>query len=1385
MENLKSNGETHSAIGAATVELTFEKRISCLNGLRRICHFTALLVLCLMGLSPASAHEFKVLVFSKTAAFRHASIPDGIAMIQSLGTNNGFIVHATEDATAFTDTNLTQYSAVVFLSTTGDVLDINQQGAFERFIRSGKGYVGIHSASDTEYSWPWYGQLVGAYFNNHPSQQTATNLVLDRAHPSTAGLPERWVRFDEWYNFQSNPRGSVHVLATLDEKSYAPGTGAMGYDHPIAWCHNFDGGRSWYTGGGHTSASFSEPLFRQHVLGGILWAAGDVEGDAGATIDSNFQKTVLDSAPSNPMELAVAADGRVFYIERGGAVKIWKPQTATTVLAAQIPVFSQLEDGLIGLTLDPGFMTNNWLYLYYSPAGATPRQYLSRFTMNGDVMNLASEKILLIASTQRDQCCHSGGSLAFGPDGTLYVSVGDNTNPFESDGYCPTDERPGRSAWDAQKSSSNGNDLRGKILRIKPETNGTYSIPPGNLFPPGTPNTRPEIYVMGNRNPFRIAVDSATGWLYWGEVGPDSGADSATRGPRGHDEWNQARTAGNYGWPYFVANNKAYIEYDFATLISGAAYNPNFPTNNSPNNTGPLVLPPARPAWIWYAGGNSTEFPQVNQVTTGGRTAMAGPVYHFNTNGVAARRLPAYYDNTHFIYEWSRNFIREVKLDASGNILAINPFLPTFTFTRPMDMEIGPDGAIYMIEWGTGFNGNNADAKIIRIDYVAGNRTPVIVASATPDSGSAPLVVNFSSAGTFDPDPQDTLSFAWSFFGNNVTNSTSANPTFTYTNAGSYAPQLKVYDSSGNVSVRNFTIIVGNHRPTTAITRPPNGAVFDWSDTISFTASATDFEDGSTTNGTINCTNLNMELSVGHADHAHGLAQLLGCTGSFVTPPGHGDEADNLYLVFRASYTDKGAPGVPTLLGSSTSLVRPRRMQAEYFTSDSGVSTYITPDTDGALEVMNIDHGDWVSVYPMNFTNLTGATFRVAAAGAGGQIEIRLGGTNGTLLTTATIPPTANNYTNVTVAFTNPGGTHEVFFVFKASPGATDLFRWNWIQFAGPGIGIAAAPDLTPPTVIFERPASGASFNVGQTVPVVVSVTDNLLVATREFYVDGVLQTLTGTSPYSLQVTGLLAGAHSLSMRASDYAGNRTTNTVALNLVNTVLPKGPYGGVAHRLPCRIELENFDQGGSGFGYFDTSGGNSGGAYRTAENVDIQSTTDSAGGLFNVGWINSTDWLEYTVTIPTGGVYTAQLRAAAQVSAPGIVTATLSGNTIGTFNIPNTGGWQTWATVTLTNLNLPAATNVPLRLTSTGTNGFLHNLNWIEFTYVPPPMLTPVVEWTTVLPGGFVTLSNAVVNTNTRSVLVPRSGNSKFYRLRSNYPTQITNIQTSGTNLLLKY
>ncbi|WP_433365376.1 ThuA domain-containing protein [Streptosporangium sp. CA-115845] len=242
---------------------------------------TALLVVTIRLGAPAMAADpaYKVLVFSKTAGFRHDAIPAGITALRGLAAENGFTVDATEDAAAFSTANLAGYRAVVFLLTTGDVLNAAQQTAFESYVAGGGGYVGVHSAADTEYDWAFYGGLVGAYFSSHPAIQQATVRVEDRTHPSTAHLPATWVRTDELYNYRTNPRSAAHVLATLDESTYSGGS--MGADHPIAWCRPYQGGRAWYTGLGHTIESYTEPNFRAHLYGGLRYAAGVAPADCG------------------------------------------------------------------------------------------------------------------------------------------------------------------------------------------------------------------------------------------------------------------------------------------------------------------------------------------------------------------------------------------------------------------------------------------------------------------------------------------------------------------------------------------------------------------------------------------------------------------------------------------------------------------------------------------------------------------------------------------------------------------------------------------------------------------------------------------------------------------------------------------------------------------------------------------------------------------------------------------------------------------------------------------------------------------------------------------------------------------------------------------------
>lgn len=463
---------------------------------------------------------------------------------------------------------------------------------------------------------------------------------------------------------------------------------------------------------------------------------------------SPFTKTQLTADLVDPMAIEVAPDGRVFYTTRGGnfsedpddvedetaEVGVINPDTDETTIALEPDVYVGQEDGLQGITFDPEFEDNGWVYLYYSPPNAVvgddPYNLLSRFTVEGDTIDPDSEVEILRIHTQRETCCHVGGDLEFDSDGYLYISTGDDTNPFESDAYTPIDEREGREPYDAQRTSANTADLRGKILRICPHDDGSYSIPDGSLFPEDEYAeeideglVRPEIYVMGLRNPFRMTVDQETDVLYYADYGPDAGEWSDERGPIGIVEINEVREAQNSGWPYDTGDNHPYIEYDFETEESGEPFDPENPVNDSPNNTGLKELPPSQSATIYYSFSWDTylDAPDYAEVPDEapfpgleGGAPMGGPVYrHEDDFGEWA--LPEEYDGKHFIAEWGANWIKTVEYDENGEVLDIEDFMADEEFLSPMDLEIGPEGALYLMEWGEGYSAENSG--IYRIEY--------------------------------------------------------------------------------------------------------------------------------------------------------------------------------------------------------------------------------------------------------------------------------------------------------------------------------------------------------------------------------------------------------------------------------------------------------------------------------------------------------------------------------------------------------------------------------------------------------------------------------------------------------------------------------------------
>lgn len=786
------------------------------------------------GCSDKRKGEPTVLVFTKTAGYVHQSIPKGVAAIKKLGLENNFKVDTTSISSNFNDDNLKMYSAVIFLNTTEDVLNSNEETAFERYIQSGGGFVGIHAATDTEYDWNWYAKLVGAQFLSHPHNQEANFIIKDKNFAATSFFTDSiWTRTDELYNFKKmNP--DVNVILTIDESTYTGG--ANGAYHPMSWYHEYDGGRSFYTALGHTDESFEEENYLEHLLGGIQYAIGENNKLKYKNATSEYAPDPLRFSKNNlnlggffePTEMTILPNLDVLIAQRRGEIMYYDHETEELSQVALLDVYHKTstpgvnaEEGIMGLQKDPNFATNNWVYVFYSPAGDEWVNRLSRFTFKDGVFDVDSEVKVLDVDSQREICCHTGGSIAFGGDGLLYVSTGDNTTPFDekgakytTNGYAPLNDEPGKDQFDARRSSGNTNDLRGKILRIRVNDDGSYDIPEGNLFPIGIEKTRPEIYTMGHRNPYRISVDPKNGYLYWGDVGPDANDDDfQNRGPRGHDEFGQAKTAGNYGWPLFVGDNKPYFDYDYATGISGKLFDPENPINDSRNNTGLNELPPAQSAMIWYPYNKSTEFPQVG---TGGRNAMAGPAY-YNDMFPKETSLPIYYNEKVIIYEWMRGWMKAVSLFPNGDFNKMEPFAPTIKLNNLIDMEVAPNGKIYLLEYGSGWFQQNDDSGLSVIEFNSGNMSPIIgELEVNKTSGVLPLSVNLAIKAS-DVE-SDNLTYTWNLGNGDTIETIEPLLQYTFNEGGDFKIQVSVTDEDGAIVQSGVVgVVAGNEQPIVTI----------------------------------------------------------------------------------------------------------------------------------------------------------------------------------------------------------------------------------------------------------------------------------------------------------------------------------------------------------------------------------------------------------------------------------------------------------------------------------------------------------------------------------------------------------------------------------------
>ncbi|MFJ2054921.1 ThuA domain-containing protein [Streptomyces sp. NPDC087908] len=764
--------------------------------------------------SPPGGANVRVLVFHGSATAESPTVDAGIAAVESIGLTGPaagrYRTEATDDPAVFTDAGrLGKYNAVVFLTGGGDVLDPEQEAGLEAYMEAGGGFVGVHEAARTEPYSGWFTGLIGARPTGAPSgTQRAVVEVGDRQHPATKSLPLEWKRPDRWFNWDRNPSGTVHTVARVRESSFQPAAKPNGWDHPVSWCRDYDGGRSFYTAMGGTVDSYAEADFRDHLRGAIAWTARISRADCKATIDGNYtaERVTRPNQPGQndqigePHGLVVAPDGRVLYIGRGGAdasvpvvtdwndpdigkgngeIHVYDPKTRQVTRAGALTVFGNKgggdelvknEEGLLGIELDPAFLTNGWVYLHYTPHSRIDRvehmgeRRVSRFTLDlaTNRLDLASEKVLLSWPVQIHSCCHAGGGMAWDSKGNLYIATGDTNSSGSSGGYSGNNPAPnfrGVSFADARRTAGNTNNLNGKILRIHPEPDGTYTLPAGNLFTgsesdEGGGRTRGEIYVMGVRNPARISVDRQTDILYAGWVGPDAGAPSTTWGPAKYDTFAAITKAGNHGWPYCMGNKQPYRDRGLLDPAKPLGwYDCDAPRNESPNNDGLVKLPPVTGNTIWYSPqGGGVDYPRdANGVPSyrqeeqklllpwlkgGGQATMNGPLYRYDAASDSTVKWPSYWDGKWFVGDFydgdqpRHAVLTDPKTVGRGGLPvhaeSLKKIIPVGQggIRNLMDWKFAPDGSLYVLDYGRGFFTSHPDSALWRVTYKGGGPTP-------------------------------------------------------------------------------------------------------------------------------------------------------------------------------------------------------------------------------------------------------------------------------------------------------------------------------------------------------------------------------------------------------------------------------------------------------------------------------------------------------------------------------------------------------------------------------------------------------------------------------------------------------------------------------------
>ncbi|MBD8063562.1 PQQ-dependent sugar dehydrogenase [Oceanitalea stevensii] len=783
---------------------------------------------------------------------------------------------------------------------------------------------------------------------------------------------------------------------------------------------------------------------------------------------------------------------------------------------------------------------------------------LARFQWDDEAnaLDLSSEEEIIKVEAQRGQCCHVGADIDFDGEGNLYLSTGDNTpasTPGAS-GYAPNNDAPGMNpGFDARRGAGNTNDLRGKILRIAPLADidegvepgpGTsYTVPEGNLFTGEEyddvrDKVREEIFVMGARNPFRIEVDPGTNSLSWGDYGPDAGAANPNRGPMGYVEWNviPLDSPVNAGWPYVHGPNAPYNEWDYATSTPREFFDPENLRNNSRWNNGLVELPPAFAATVYYGDrpGDQPFDELVNFGTSGGQAPMGGPVYHYDAENPSTAKFPEYWDKKNFFGEWAQDYIAALTVDwETFEVTHVEDFMPNRQMTfddvpwidNPIDLEFGPDGSLYVLDYGDGYFRANPDAGLYRISYAEGNKSPRPAFTATPISSSeAPLEVQFDASASTDPE-DSALTYEWDFDGDGTFDATGVEASYTYDELGLYFARLRVTDAQGKFGLTSQQISVGNQAPVVTVNNPVNGGFFDWGNVVPMQVTTQDAEDG---NETV-CSRVSWTYGLGHDEHAHPELSGTGCqTGirTDVNSPEHGAGA-LLYGAIVVTYRDGGHDGVPAAVGEATVRLNPKLQQAEHAIGRQGVVVFADEEASGGSAVRGLGSGDFLRYDPVNFSGIDSVDVRANGAG---QVQLRWGAADAAPFAVAQIPAGAG-WKDVSVALTGaPQGTGALFVT------SADELAVDSLTMVGAGVADVQAPTVAHTLAPATPTGVGGVFN--QPVRLSVQAVDNGALQSVQYSVNGGQSWSNLSANQQYGVTFNNDGVYNVLYRATDTAGN-------------------------------------------------------------------------------------------------------------------------------------------------------------------------------------------------------------------------------------------------------